>query len=501
MRLAIAGTVITFNPERPIVEDGAVYVDDGLIADVRQRAEDPPAGFEDARRISTGGVIYPGLIDLHNHLAYNYRTLWAPARSEPYATRYQWPRDSSYSGDISHPTNALGAFAAKALLKYVEVKAIVGGTTSIQGSPKFNKPYEGWLVRNIEDETFGTGQDTVYQSVRKLGVDDLKEKASKMADGNAFLYHLAEGVDPALRDEFEDCQAAGCIHSRFVGIHSTALSREEFEAMGEVGAAIVWSPFSNLWLYRDTTDVVAARDAGVRICLGSDWAPSGSKSVLGELKVADIWNRDRLDGAFSDRELCEMVTSNPGDALGQAWGPRIGRLEAGRQADLVAVMDRKDDPYRNLIQTTERHVRFVMVGGRPVYGNRSLLEDAGVTTADPITVAGVRRAINLIDPDVQDADLHWEEVVELLEEARSNPSRAFARTMQMVPRGEVPLQFVPDMPGGEDAIGIRGPVDLTGVVIPPLDSLAHDAAFFRLLEAKRAPILAGILDGLRAYYS
>ena len=40
-----------------------------------------------------------------------------------------------------------------------------------------------------------------------------------------------------------------------------------------------------------TTDVLAARAAGVRICLGADWSPSGSKNLLGELKVADLWNK------------------------------------------------------------------------------------------------------------------------------------------------------------------------------------------------------------------
>ena len=48
----------------------------------------------------------------------------------------------------------------------------------------------------------------------------------------------------------------------------------------------MWSPFSNLWLYGKTTDVATAQSNGMRICLGADWSPSGSKSLLGELKVA-----------------------------------------------------------------------------------------------------------------------------------------------------------------------------------------------------------------------
>ncbi len=79
---------------------------------------------------------------------------------------------------------------------------------------------------------------------------------------------------------------------------------------------------------------MAAREAGIRVCLGADWAPSGSKQLLGELKVAHLWNRhpQGLGGAFSDQELCEMVTAHPADALG--WGDRIGRVRAGCFADL-----------------------------------------------------------------------------------------------------------------------------------------------------------------------
>jgi hypothetical protein len=34
----------------------------------------------------------------------------------------------------------------------------------------------------------------------------------------------------------------------------------------------------------------------------------------------------------------------------------------------------------------------------------------------------------------------------------------------------------------------------------PLDTLRHDAAFFRSLKRDRAPIVHGLLDGPRDYY-
>src|SRR6185312_16327505 len=144
-----------------------------------------------------------------------------------------------------------------------------------------------------------------------------------------------------------------CLAQGLAAIHCTALERANYDEWAPKGGAIVWSPFSNLWLYGDTTDVLAAKAAGVRICLGADWAPSGSKTLLGELKVADMWNKTHLDKQLEAREICEMATSNPADAIN--WTDKIGRLKSGLHGDFLVTTDRIDgDPYRNLIESVER---------------------------------------------------------------------------------------------------------------------------------------------------
>jgi 5-methylthioadenosine/S-adenosylhomocysteine deaminase len=505
MALVLSGKVVTFDDEDGVLDDASVYVaESGTGRNAPIEAVVPaggtePVGYEQAPRVRTDGVIYPGLIDLHNHLAYNYRSLWFAPRMEPYTSRDQWPRASTYSSEITRPTVALGTAAGKAVLKFAEVKAGVGGVTSIQGSPTTTRPYEGWLLRNIEEETFGTEKDLIYQSVMNQDVDGLRGYAKHMKDGAAFIYHLAEGTRAELVREFEDLEEATCVGERLIGIHSTALGSAEFGRWGALGGSVVWSPFSNLWLYRDTTDVVSAAEHGLTLCLGSDWGPSGTKNVLGELKVAHLWNAERMDRTFSDEELCRMVTANPGEALGQAWGPRIGRISPGLQADLMVTSERSPDPYENLIRSSERQVRLVMVGGRPFYGNRSLMVDSGATNLEPIVVAGVQRSISLLDPGLPDADLTWAEVLAQLREVLERPAAAVDRSF--VPtRGEPPLRLIPDMPGGEIAMDISSFRDLGPVTIPPLDTLTHDRAFFEQLAVDRAPILGGLLDGLRSYF-
>ena len=124
--LVLTGRVVTFDEAQPEFDDGAVYIGaDELIAAVQPRKDAAPAGFDGARVVRTGGAIYPGLIDLHGHIAYNGLPLWSPpGRIDPYTSRYQWPGDQSYEGMISDPANALGALAGKAHLKYLETKAV-----------------------------------------------------------------------------------------------------------------------------------------------------------------------------------------------------------------------------------------------------------------------------------------------------------------------------------------------------------------------------------------
>src|SRR5581483_4019093 len=93
----LSGKIVTFDPQRPVIEEGVLYVGDGTIAAVSDRRDQAPAGFADTKPIDLDGVLYPGLIDLHSHILYNLRTLWAPGRAEPYTSHNQWPDADTYS--------------------------------------------------------------------------------------------------------------------------------------------------------------------------------------------------------------------------------------------------------------------------------------------------------------------------------------------------------------------------------------------------------------------
>jgi 5-methylthioadenosine/S-adenosylhomocysteine deaminase len=195
------------------------------------------------------------------------------------------------------------------------------------------------------------------------------------------------------------------ITPQLAGIHCAGLQAEDFDILARQGGAMIWSPMSNLLLYGKTAQVQAAKAAGVRLGIGSDWSPTGSKNLLGELKVARLYS-EALGGVFSDRELVTMATR--GAAVILQWDTVIGTLEAGKRADLLVIEGQSGDPYAALIRAKETSLQLVMINGIARYGTPPLMLPLG-PGGETLQVAGHLRQVFLqqatADPDVAAVDL------------------------------------------------------------------------------------------------
>jgi len=508
--LVIAGRIAPCDKNEPdAVFAGRVFIDDGgNIEHVGKGNAPTPAGFAAAPVIDVGdNFVVPGLIDLHNHIGYNTLPLWAePTRKTPYAHHDSWPGAPSYQSSISWPSKALAATEPEALLAYVQLRALAGGTTAIQGWPTANRQHVQ-VLRNIDDETAGgTSQELIYTSTLTLQPLDLAKKAQAQRNGAGFIYHCGEGtVGSLVQREFIHCANAGCLGKTFIGIHCNSLTSQDWVRWQEADAgAVVWSPFSNLWLYGSTTDVKAAQRQGVSVCIGSDWGPSGTKNVQGEIKVAKLVSqRDGL--GLSDRELVAMVTSNPGDVLARCWNKQIGRLSKGAFADVTVVRASGPKPvWTQIVEATEADIALVVVGGVPRYGDAALMGVTGRPTAK-FRLAGKDRRFAIANPDKPAKAWQWSEITRLLKNVIADPKAALSRADARMRAyagpmnsADAPLLLSLDMPtGGSGFAGnIRDHIDK--VVVPPLSSLVHDAKFFADIEGRG--FHGGLLDGLEGFY-
>jgi 5-methylthioadenosine/S-adenosylhomocysteine deaminase len=510
MVLVLVGRVVPCSRNDPdAVFAGKVYIDDdGSIEHIAKSNAPAPAGFASAPEIDVGdNFIVPGLIDLHNHIGYNTLPLWAePSRDEPYLHHDNWPNAPSYQSSITWPSKALAATEPEALLAYVQLRALVGGTTAMQGWPTANRrPVQ--VLRNVDDETAGgTSRDLIYTSTLTLKPLDLAKRAQSQRTGAGFIYHCGEGVVGSLvQREFVDCSNAGCLGKTFIGIHCNSLTAQDWARWPKADAgAVVWSPFSNLWLYGSTTDIKAAQKQGVSVCIGSDWGPSGTKNIQGEIKVAKLVSEQQGLG-LSDRDLVAMITSNPGDALERCWKKAVGRLSKGAFADITVIRAKGQKPvWTQIVESTEAEIALVVVDGVPRYGDPAFMQVTGGPTAK-FKVAGKDRRFAIPDPENLAKAWKWSDITGLLKAVIADPkkalNRAEARMRAYAGRmdaDDAPLLLALDMPsgGGAFAGSIKDHADK--VVIPPLSSLVHDTKFFSDINGRG--FHGGLLNGLKGFY-
>jgi cytosine/adenosine deaminase-related metal-dependent hydrolase len=401
-KYGLRGRVVTMNAAREVIADGIVWVAEGSISDVTA-ASQTPAAHAGSPVIATAGTIYPGMIELHNHLAYNTLPLFRIPRL--YTKREEWQGTRGYRRYVSGPAGVVASLPEliRATIRYVECKSLISGTTTSQGLTLRAAPikhlYKG-IVRNAEVPD-AAGLDAARPKIGDVTPEGRESFRKSLSGKGARIVHLAEGLSTSKAHEhFTDLKAPDgtwAMGPKFVGIHATALTPDDLGVVDQHGGSIVWSPFSNLALYGDTTKAKTALDLGIKVALGSDWSPTASKNLLNELKVARIWSDDQGLG-ITDLQLVEMVTVTPAEILG--WQGRLGSLEPGKLADVTVVSGKTGEAHGHLIAATESDIRLVVIGGIARYGTPTLLSKLSPVdeTAD---VAGKPRAFHL---DVHDPD-------------------------------------------------------------------------------------------------
>jgi 5-methylthioadenosine/S-adenosylhomocysteine deaminase len=371
---ALKGAVITRDAAW---SKGYVVVEGGQVAAVQRN---PPSGVD---ALDTGGVILPGLIDLHGHPEFNVFAAWEPPTL--FANRYRWRASDIYHELVRDPQNTLiKKLPAGTELRYAEIRALVGGVTAIQGASGAGaRPADEALVRNVDLFIFGQHRARAMIDLPTASSRDaprLAKIVQDIHDGkvDAFYLHLSEGQrgDQRSQSEYERFIALGAATPGTVLIHASALTAEQIHEVADAGCRLVWSPQSNLRLYGQTTLAAEALAAGMPVGLGADWLPSGSTSLLAEMKVArrELAQQGKLLPAA---ELVAMVTSGAARIAGLA--DHIGTLAPGRPADVLVLERHHEDPYENVCRADPSWVELVLIGGDVTYGRSDWF--AGLTDA------------------------------------------------------------------------------------------------------------------------
>ncbi len=187
----------------------------------------------------------------------------------------------------------------------------------------------------------------------------LRESASLAARHGAYWQtHLSEDLDevdevrrlfPEARDYLDVYDRAGGLGSKTILAHAIHLSDRELERLIEADARVAHCPASNLFLSSGMMPIGRYRQAGAIVGLGSDVAAGPEVSILGVMRAGAVTQRalELTGGASRDAALRPLDWLRLGTIEGaRALGleSRIGSLEPGKEADLIAVDPRFTSP-------------------------------------------------------------------------------------------------------------------------------------------------------------
>ncbi|MCB1696841.1 MAG: TRZ/ATZ family hydrolase [Pseudomonadales bacterium] len=130
----------------------------------------------------------------------------------------------------------------------------------------------------------------------------------------------------------------GLLGPRTQCVHMTDLGDQDIALLAATGAHVVHCPQSNMKLASGTCPVTRLLARGINVALGSDSAASNNDlNLFGEMQTAALLAKLSSEDATAlpAVEALAMATINGARALG--LDDRIGSLEPGKLADLIAV--------------------------------------------------------------------------------------------------------------------------------------------------------------------
>lgn len=397
-RVLLKGMVLA--PAGPL--EGEVLVEGTGITCVAASCSSEP-GAAGATVIRTNGIISPGLIDGHNHIIFDIfnEDDWTPP--QVYTNHDQWPNNAEYGAMVDAKQYLNGEMGSTAdfgceMLKYGEMKALIAGTTSVQGSPGTGRGCFASVARSLDLAQNDLPDDVIRTSTPFPSASTANSVCEDFVAGTtlAFAVHIGEGVDAVALGEFADLNTVtatdGCLYDPHTTIiHGAALGQPELMTMATNQMSLVWSPRSNVFLYgggtdfTKTTDIPAALGLGINVAIGPDWSIGGSQNMLDEMRFANQTDDNAFGNILDARMIWQMATSNAAAAMGVTQ--YIGSLEVGKRADIAVFCPSQTDPYESILSSSPREVTAVFVDGRMLYADQSLEAAAPMgSTCEPLDV-------------------------------------------------------------------------------------------------------------------
>ncbi len=398
-------TAVLVDGARKTLPNAFVAVGDGKITAVSQRR---PVGFFDEIIDGQGGVLMPGFVNAHTHVAMTLMRGYGGGHD-----LQTWLQDFIFPAEAKWDERAIRCATALAMAElmaagvttvadmYMFTSAVAGEIAAAGlnanvccGGVQFQDSFDPathpdcLVQRSLTEQWHGHngGQILVDASIHGEYTSHAplwKWMADYARDhGLGMHVHISE-----TRREHQECLARhgktpiqtldeyGVWDTRAIAAHCVWTGPEDWALMARKGISAIHNPVSNLKLGSGVAPVPAMLKAGVNVALGTDGVSSNnSHDMFEEMKLAAILHSgvSHDPAALSAWDALEMATLRGARALGR----RSGEITVGADADLILVdmaaanLFPCHDVVENLVYAgAGRNVALTMARGRVLYRN------------------------------------------------------------------------------------------------------------------------------------
>jgi len=411
--LIFARWIVPVAPRATVLEDHALVVADGRIADLLPRSE-AASRYRAAEQVSLPThALIPGLVNAHTHAAMTlFRGLADDLDLWTWLNRHIWPAETKWI-DEAFVRDGTGLAAAEMLRGgttcfsdmyfYPEVAGqvasdagmrIVTGLIALDFPTGWAEGPDRYLEKGIEvHERFA--DDPLVRSAWAphspyTVSDGPLERIRALAEELDIPVHIhvhetAHEVESARAENgerpLERLERLGLLGPRLIAVHMTQLEDGDFDHLAECGAHVVHCPESNLKLASGLCPVGRLLRAGASVAIGTDGAASNNDlSMFGEMRTASLLAKSVAGdpSVLPAAQALEIATLGGARALGMEAS--IGSLETGKDADVVAIdlsppeTSPVYNPISQIVYSASTHqVTDAWVAGRRVLEDRRLL--------------------------------------------------------------------------------------------------------------------------------
>lgn len=442
--------IVTVNPNRDIIYDGAIYIDSDRIADIGANAE-LVSKYSNADKIidAAGKVIFPGFIDNHTHL---FQTLlkglgddmelkdWLSNMMFP-ASVYLKPEDTYHAAMLGlaeavhsgvtttldymhcHSKPELSDGIAEAYKK-LGIRGILGRGTMDTGVEYGTSKDLCEKIEDVETDLHRlfkkyhnteNGRIKVWAAPSSMwsNSDEMLKMQWRVVNeyGSGFTVHISEtefarectkwvhGVN-----DVDLLEKLGILGPNVLMVHCCHINEKDMELMKKYDMKVSHDVCSNMYLSDGVAPVPQMLKMGLTVGLGVDGAASNNSQDMIELmKFTALQHKvHTLDPmSMSAEKVLEMATIDGARSIGME--KEIGSLEIGKKADLVffnPMCSAKSIPMHNPVSTlvyssSIQNITDVMVDGNPIMENGVIVTSCensillnGQTAAEELCIRG-----------------------------------------------------------------------------------------------------------------